>query len=106
MFASQDVRLKQKAGQSKERLDKSSLRGVTIRESPRKVNYDAIYSFLYNLLFKRARHENNLRTKLRKTPRNHKVTEDTLAQVKIVVPMSDMETDEDVLNRSAECKVQ
>merc|ERR1719186_433210 len=47
----------------------------------------------------RVRNENNLRTKLRKTQRKHKVTEDTLDQVKIVAHKVDMEMDEDVLNR-------
>ena len=46
-----------------------------------------------------------MRTKLRKTLEDHSMTEDT--QVKFMVPKLDLEseTDEDVLNRLAECKV-
>eukprot|EP00092_Neocalanus_flemingeri_P109042 GFUD01140086.1.p1 GENE.GFUD01140086.1~~GFUD01140086.1.p1 ORF type:complete len:230 (-),score=69.13 GFUD01140086.1:63-752(-) len=64
---------------AEERFDKSNKRGV--RESPRK----------------RGRNENDLRNKLKKTLKNHSVTEDD--QVKFMVPKFDMETDEDVLNR-------
>jgi len=60
-------------------MDKSNRRGV--RESPRK----------------RGKNENDLRSKLKKSLKNHNVTEDD--QVKFMVPKFDMETDEDVLNR-------
>jgi len=64
---------------AEDRMDKSNRRGV--RESPRK----------------RGKNENDLRSKLKKSLKNHNVTEDD--QVKFMVPKFDMETDEDVLNR-------
>jgi len=64
---------------AEERLDKSNRRGV--RESPRK----------------RVKNENDLRNKLKKTLKNHSVTEDD--QVQFMVPTFELETDEDVLNR-------
>jgi len=64
---------------AEERMDKTNRRGV--RESPRK----------------RGKTENDLRSKLKKSLKNHNVAEDD--QVKFMVPKFDMETDEDVLNR-------
>ena len=46
---------------------------------------------------KRAKNENNLRSRLKKSLKNHSVTEDD--QVKFMMPKIDMETDEDILNR-------
>merc|ERR1719470_169525 len=46
---------------------------------------------------KRVKNEKDLRTKLKKTLKNHSATEDD--QVKLITPKFEMETDEDVLNR-------
>jgi len=64
---------------AEDRMDKTNRRGV--RESPRK----------------RGKNENDLRSKLQKSLKNHSVTEDD--QVKFMTPKFDMETNEDVLNR-------
>jgi len=64
---------------AEDRMDKGSRRGF--RESPRK----------------RVKNESDLRSKLKKTLKNHSVTEDD--QVTFTVPKFDMETDEVILNR-------
>ena len=48
-------------------------------------------------VFQKAKNENDLRSKLKKTLKTHSVTEDD--QVKFMIPKFDMEMDDDVLNR-------
>jgi hypothetical protein len=57
-----------------------------------------MFKFIYHyFLVKRGKNENDLRSKLQKSLKNHSVAEDD--QVKFMMPKFDMETDEDVLNR-------
>jgi hypothetical protein len=78
-------------------MDKTNRRGV--RESPRKVGDEMMLEIviLISYLIKRGKNENDLRSKLKKSLKNHNVSEDD--QVKFMVPKFDMETDDDVLNR-------
>eukprot|EP00090_Calanus_glacialis_P038701 TRINITY_DN6745_c0_g1_i1.p1 TRINITY_DN6745_c0_g1~~TRINITY_DN6745_c0_g1_i1.p1 ORF type:complete len:200 (+),score=77.82 TRINITY_DN6745_c0_g1_i1:62-661(+) len=68
---------------AEDRMDKGNRRDRErgVREFPRK----------------RVKNDKDLRSKLKKTLKNHSVTEDD--QVKLMVPKFEMETDEDVLNR-------